>query len=225
MGVSSGDYYSIGGVVWLCGGFKAGAEAEEAVGESGIFKDELEGGPVGGREVGAAEVAGGGGGAEFGDHGAIKFGGEVGREALEIPVVVAELGGGSGVGEGGGEVAVGEEVGDGGVFFDDAVELAWAVDGGVGVVKAVMVIGGVGEDDATGGGPDLEGEAEVLVGGAWGGEEFEVVIEQEVAAVDGGPDGGGEGENAAVVAGVDELAGVAGADFGGFEGFSEGFGG
>ena len=99
------------------------------------------------------------------------------------------------------------------------------MDGGVGVVKAVMVIGGVGEDDATGGGPDLKGEAEVLVGGAWGGEEFEAMIEQEVAAVDGGPDGGGEGENAAVVAGVDEFAGVAGADFGGFEGFGGGWSG
>lgn len=173
---------------------------------------------MGGREVGAAEVAGGGGGAELGDHGAIELLSEVGGETLEIPVVVAELGGGGGVGEGGGEVAVGEEVTDGGVFFDDAVELAWAVDGGVGVVKTVVVIGGVGEDDAAGGGPNLEGEAEVLVGGAWGGEEFEVVTLQEVAAVDGGPDGGGEGENAAVVARVDKLAGVAGADFGGFEG-------
>ena len=139
-------------------------------------------------------------------------------------MVVAELGGGGGVGEGGGEVAVGEEVSDGGVFFDDAVELAGAVDGGVGVVKTVVVIGGVGEDDAASGGPDLEGEAEVLVGGAGGGEEFKVVSQQEVAAIDGRPDSGGEGEDAAVVTRINEFAGVAGADFGGFEGLGS-FGG
>ena len=165
-------------------GFEAGAEAEQTVGEVGVFED---------------------------------------REALEVPVVVAELGGGSGVTEFGEQVVVGEELVDGGIFFHDTVGLAGTVDGGIGVVKAVVVIGGVGEDDATGEGPDLEGEAEVLVGGAGGGEEFKMVIQQEVAAIDSRPDSGGEGEDAAVMARVNELAGVAGADFGGFEGFG-GFG-
>ena len=245
MGVSSGDYYSIGRGVWLCGGlapghggsgrrcgcgagaalgFEAGAEAEQTVGEVGVLEDKLEGGPMGGREVGAMKKAGGSGGLEFGIHGAVERLGKVGREALEVPVVVAELGGGGGVTEFGEQVVVGEELVNGGVFFHDAVGFAGAVDGGIDVVKAVVVIGGVGEDDAAGKGPDLEGEAKVLVGGARGGEEFKVVIQQEVAAIDSGPDGRSEGEDAAVVARVNEFAGVAGANFGGFEGFG-GFGG
>lgn len=219
MGVSSGDYYSIGRGVWLCGGFEARAEAEQTVGEVRVFKDELEGGPMDGREVGAMKKTGGSGGFEFGIHGAVEGLGEVGREALEVPVVVAELGSGSGVTEFGEQVVVGEELVDRGVFFHDAVGFAGAVDGGIGVVKAVVVIGGVGKDDAAGKGPDFEGEAKVLVGGARGGEEFKVVIQQEVAAIDGRPDGGGEGKDAAVVARINELAGIAGADFGGFEGF------
>ena len=204
-------------------GFEAGAEAEQTVGEVRVTEDKLEGGPVGGREVGAMKKAGGSGGLEFGIHGTVERLSEVGGEALEVPVVVAELGGGSGVTEFGEQVVVGEELVDRGVFFHDTVGLAGAVDGGIDVVKAVVVIGGVGEDDATGEGPDLEGEAKVLVGGAGGGEEFKVVIQQEVAAIDGRPDSGGEGEDAAVVARVNEFAGVAGADFGGFEGFG-GFG-
>lgn len=179
---------------------------------------------MGGREVGAMKKTGSGGGLELGIHGAVEGLGEVGREALEVPVVVAELGGGSGVTEFGEQVVVGEELVNGGVLFHDAVGFAGTVDGGIGVVKAVVIIGGVGEDDATGKGPDLEGEAEVLVGGARGGEELKVVIQQEVAAIDSGPDGRGEGEDAAVVTRVNELAGVAGADFGGFDGLGS-FGG
>ena len=245
MGVSSGDYYSIGEGVWLCGGwlrgvvgadegcgrgagaelgFEARTEAEQTVGEVRVFEDELEGGPVGGREVGAMKKAGGSGGLEFGIHGAVERPSEVGGEALEVPVIVAELGGGSGVTKFGEQVVVGEELVDGGIFFHDTVGFAGAVDGGIGVVKAVVVIGGVGQDDAAGKGPDFEGEAEVLVGGAGGGEEFKVMIQQEVAAIDGRPDSGGEGEDAAVVARINEFAGVAGADFGGFEGFGS-FGG
>ena len=204
-------------------GFEAGAEAEQTVGEVRVLKDELEGSPVGGREVGAMKKAGGSGGLEFGIHGAVERLGEVGREALEVPVIVAKFGGGSGVTEFGEQVVVGEELVDGGVFFHDAVGLAGAMDGGIGVVKAVVVIGGVGKDNAAGKGPDFEGEAEVLVRGAGGGEEFKVMIQQEVAAIDSRPDGWGEGKDAAVVARIDELAGVAGADFGGFESFG-GFG-
>lgn len=244
MGVSSGDYYSIGEGVWLCGGwlrgvvgtdggcgrgagaelgFEARAEAEQTVGEVRVFEDELEGGPVGGREVGAMKKAGGSGGLEFGIHGAVERLSEVGGEALEVPVIVAEFGGSSGVTEFGEQVVVGEELVNRGVFFHDTVGFAGAVDGGIGVIKAVVVIGGVGEDDAAGKGPDFEREAEVLVGGAGGGKEFKVVVQQEVAAINSGPDSGSEGEDAAVVARVNELAGVAGADFGGFEGFG-GFG-
>ena len=91
-------------------------------------------------------------------------------------MVVAELGGGGGVTELGEQVVVGEELVDGSVFLDDAVGFAGAVDGGVGIVKAVVVIGGVGKDDAAGKGPDLEGEAKVLVGGTGGGEELKMVV-------------------------------------------------
>ena len=80
-------------------GFEARTEAEQTVGEVRVFEDELEGGPVGGREVGAMKKTGGSGGFELGIHGAVERPSEVGGETLEVPVIVAELGGGSGVTE------------------------------------------------------------------------------------------------------------------------------
>lgn len=101
--------------------------------------------------------------------------GEAGREALKVPVVVAEFDSVHGGAKFSEEPSLAEKSLNLGVFIDDAVEFVGVVDGGIGVIEAI-VNKGVGEqNDFFGERPDFKVEAEVLVGGAWGGEEADVV--------------------------------------------------
>lgn len=55
------------------------------------------------------------------------------------------------------------------------------------------------EDDFLGEGPDFKIEASILIGGARGGEEGDVVSLKEFTAVDGGPDSRSKAEKFATI--------------------------
>ncbi len=163
----------IGGLFFA---MELGAETEELEGEARIMQHELEREPMFKVEIGAAELVGALGRLEVTDHSGVKFGGEGVREALEIPVVVAEFGGVQGGKEFGGEVMILKKTIDFGVFFGDTEDLAGVVDGGAGVVGAIVEVGGGSEDDTMGEEPNFETETNILIRSARGGEEFDVVL-------------------------------------------------
>lgn len=142
---------------------EAGAETEEMEGEAGTMQHELEREPMFKVEIGAAGAAGALGRLEVTDHSGVKFGGEGVREALEIPVVVAEFGGVQGGKEFRGEVMILKKTIDFGVFFGDTEDLAGVVNGGASVVSAIMKVGGGSEDDAASEKPNFEAETDILV--------------------------------------------------------------
>lgn len=202
---------------------EGGAKTEEAVAEARVLKDGAEGEPIFGAEIGTLEEVVFLGSEKILAPGSEKVAREVRAKALEVPVVVAEFGGVHSGAELRKKAAFAEESLDFGVFFDDAVNLVGAIDGGGRIVNAVVVKSVGEEDDGFRGSPDFEAKAKVLVRGAGSGEEADVVIEEELAAIDSGPDSRGELEEErmfwAAKRAIREVGGVFG---GGGEDFLDG---
>ena len=189
------------------------AEAESTVSEARMLKDGAEGEPIFAAKIGLLEEAFFFGGEKFLAPGLVKLFGKRAREALEVPMIMAELSHEHEAAELRENSPLGEEGFDFGVFADDEVGFGRVVDGRVGVVDAIVneMVGS--EDDAASESPDFEVKTSVLVRRARSGEEIDGLVFEEFAAVDGRPDGRSESEKGAASGGAWRDEGFEGRNF------------
>lgn len=103
------------------------SEAQDAVSEAGVLENHAKGEPFGLGEISRVQDSLVGGGEEFLAHGDVKLGGERCREALEVPVVIAEFDGVHAAAKLGKLTTLRKEGFDFLIFVDDAAEFSWTV--------------------------------------------------------------------------------------------------
>lgn len=112
------------------------------------------------------------------------------REALEIPMVVAEFRHEHRAAKLLEDSPLGEEGFDFGVFANHEIDFTRVVDRRIDVVDTIVHEMRGQKDDVLGEGPDFEIETGVLIGGPRSGEKVDFVLGEKITTIDSGPDGG-----------------------------------